>query len=423
MKIVVVGGGWAGCAAALSARKQNASVKLLERTDMLLGTGLVGGIMKNNGRFTATQEMLAMSGGDIFNLIDTNLLHKNIEFPGHKHVSLYNVATMESIVKRFLEENGIDVELSIRISSVEMKENRILAVTGKKGKKELLFEGDVFIDTTGTAGPPSNCNKHGNGCAMCILRCHSFGGRVSIAARAGIEEMNGEKNGQTGAFSGSCKLNKESLSKEIQDRLNTTGVAVVPLESKHKLKGKLSLKACQQYAIADFEENLILLDTGHAKLMTPYFKLDLLRQISGFENARYEDPYSGGMGNSIRFFGMSPRDDALKVNGVDNLFCAGEKAGLLVGHTEAICTGTLAGYNSVLFAKGKKTIVLPTSLVIGDAIKHVREQMMEHNERGLKYTFSGSVYFERMKELDLYSIDEELIKKRVDKAGVSCIFQ
>ena len=53
MKIVVIGGGWSGCAAALAARHQGAEVDLIERTDMLLGTGLVGGIMRNNGRFTA----------------------------------------------------------------------------------------------------------------------------------------------------------------------------------------------------------------------------------------------------------------------------------------------------------------------------------------------------------------------------------
>ena len=56
MKVVVVGGGWAGCGAALAAGKQGAEVVLIERTDMLLGTGLVGGIMRNNGRFTAAEK-------------------------------------------------------------------------------------------------------------------------------------------------------------------------------------------------------------------------------------------------------------------------------------------------------------------------------------------------------------------------------
>ena len=114
----------------------------------------------------------------------------------------------------------------------------------------------------------------------------------------------------------------------------------------------MALKACQQYAIAEFEANIILLDTGHAKLMTPFFPLDALRRVKGLENARFEDPYSGGIGNSVRYIGMSPRDDALKVTGIENLFCGGEKAGLLVGHTEAICTGTLAGYNAALPLKG-----------------------------------------------------------------------
>ncbi len=423
MKVVVVGGGWAGCAAALSAKKRGANVMLIERTDMLLGTGLVGGIMRNNGRFTATEELIAMSGGELFQVIDSNLLHKNIEFPGHRHASLYNVANMEPLIKKFIIENGIEIHMSTRVSDVEMKTDRIVAVTGKQSKKEIRVEGDAFIDTTGTAGPPANCLKYGHGCAMCVLRCHSFGGRISLAAKAGCKEMNGEKNGQIGAFSGSCKLHKESLSREIRDQLNTQGVAVIPLKDELKLKGKLSLKACQQYAIAAFEENVVVLDTGHAKLMSPYFPLDLLRQIPGFENARYEDPYAGGIGNSVRYFGMSPRDNALKVIGVSNLFCAGEKAGLLVGHTEAICTGTLAGYNAASWVNSEKLLEIPNSLAIGDAIDHVREQMVEKQERGLKYTFSGSVYYERMRALDLYSVDKTTITKRVKAAGMDGIFR
>lgn len=52
MKVVVIGGGWAGCAAAVAAKKAGADVVLYERTDLLLGLGNVGGIMRNNGRYT-----------------------------------------------------------------------------------------------------------------------------------------------------------------------------------------------------------------------------------------------------------------------------------------------------------------------------------------------------------------------------------
>ena len=422
MKIVVVGGGWAGCAAALSAKKQGADVCLLERTDMLLGTGLVGGIMRNNGRFTATEEMIAMSGGEIFQVIDANLVHKNIEFPGHAHASLYDVSTMEPIIKRFLLSQGIHIEFCTRITDVEKKEERIAAVLGRKEKKDFRLEADAFIETTGTGGPQVNCMKHGNGCAMCILRCHTFGGRVSIAAKAGIKEMNSQKGEQIGAFSGSCKLHKGSLSPELRETLNSKGVAVLPLNDEQRLKGKLSLKACQQYAIAEFEKNVVIIDTGHAKLMSPFFPLDDLRKISGLENARFEDPYSGGVGNSVRYIGMTPRDDALKADGVENLFCAGEKAGLLVGHTEAICTGTLAGYNAVSHIKGNNPLVIPDALAVGDAISHVRTQMVDKKELGLKFTFSGSVYFERMKDLQMYTTDKAIIAKRVESAGMTNIF-
>ncbi|HZK55639.1 MAG TPA: FAD-dependent oxidoreductase, partial [Desulfosporosinus sp.] len=91
-KVVIIGGGWSGCAAAISAAKAGAEVTLLERTDMLLGTGLVGGIMRNNGRFTATEEMIAMGGGDLFKICDKTARHRDIKFPGHDHASLYDIA-------------------------------------------------------------------------------------------------------------------------------------------------------------------------------------------------------------------------------------------------------------------------------------------------------------------------------------------
>jgi len=422
MKIVVIGGGWAGCAAALSASKMGGQVMLIERTDMLLGTGLVGGIMRNNGRFTAAEEMIAMGGGELFELTDQNSLHRGIEFPGHRHSNLYSVARMEPMVRNFLLSKGISIHCQVRVTDVEMAEGAIRAVLAKQVDEPLRFEGDVFIDATGTAGGPANCNKYGNGCAMCVLRCHSFGGRVSVTAKAGIKEMVGRKGDQIGAMSGSCKLLKESLDPQIVATLDKKGVAVVPLPTSKQLKGKLALKCCQQYAIPEFEQNIVLLNTGHAKLMTPYFPLDLLREVPGFENARYEDPYAGGLGNSIRYIGMAPRDNALKVEGLENLYCAGEKAGLLVGHTEAICTGVLAGFNAVKSARREKPLLIPDSLAVGDAISFVRSQMREEGILSLKYTFSGSVYFERMKTKGFYTTDRKQVEQRVGAAGLSMVF-
>ena len=239
MHIVIVGGGWAGCAASLSARKQGAEVTLVERTDMLLGTGLVGGIMRNNGRYTATEEMIAMGGGEIFRLIDGNCLHHDIEFPGHRHASLYNVATMEPLVRRLLEDHGVGLRLSSRVDDVERDGVRLKAVLGKQDGDEARLTGDAFVDATGTAGPPLHCNKYGNGCVMCVLRCPAFGGRVSITAKMGVQEIIGRRGQQVGAMSGSCKLLKESLSSDLNAQLSTQGVAVIPLPESLRLKGKL----------------------------------------------------------------------------------------------------------------------------------------------------------------------------------------
>ena len=119
---------------------------------------------------------------------------------------------------------------------------------------------------------------------------------------------------------------------------------------------------------------------------------------------------------------MSPRDNSLKVEGAENLYCAGEKAGLLVGHTEAIVTGILAGYNSVREASGLETLILPESLAVGDMIAFVKKEMGTEEGIERKYTFSGSVYFKRMKDRGLYLMDINKIKKKVEMVGLKGVF-
>ncbi|HYG60809.1 MAG TPA: FAD-dependent oxidoreductase, partial [Symbiobacteriaceae bacterium] len=283
------------------------------------------------------------------------------------------------------------------------------------------MEVDVVIETTGSVGPQSECARYGNGCVMCIIRCPTFGGRVSIAELCGVPEMiGGSAEDKLGAFSGSCKLVKESLAPHIVKELEETGCAMVPLPTHMIEMDKLAKKACQQYASKEFAENIILLDTGHAKLMTSYYPLEKLRSIPGFENARFDDPYSGGIGNSVRYLALSPRNNALQVGGMVNLFCGGEKAGPLVGHTEAAITGSLAGHNAVRWLHGLPLLEFPTSLAVGDAIAHVND-MITRGGLFKKFTFSGAIYFQRMKELGLYTTDIDEIRSRVAATGLTGI--
>jgi len=156
--------------------------------------------------------------------------------------------------------------------------------------------------------------------------------------------------------------------------------------------------------------------------MTSYYPLDKLRKIKGLENAKYIDPIAGGKGNSIRYLSVAPRTDSMKVVGLDNLFCAGEKSGLFVGHTEAMVTGALAGHNAIRNYLGMPLLILPRSLAVGDIIAYANEKMKSKEGRRNRYTFAGAEYFKRMQELGLFTLDTDKIKARVEKLNLTDIF-
>ncbi len=413
-RVVIIGGGFAGCAAAIAAHKAGARVTLLERTDLLLGLGNVGGIMRNNGRYTAAEENIAMGARELFDITDRYSLHTGVDFPGHKHASFFDIIRVEPEVRKLLGDMGIEVRMIARAVDVEWEsvgeeaghdaggaagswtvaaqmtdspEFASLAdVTAplRKLKSIILaggerIEGDAFVETTGSSGPMGGCAEYGRGCSMCVLRCPAFGPRVSISQCAGLPDLAGKrKAGQFGAFSGSGKLEMASLAPELQQELRTKGVAVVPLPPEKIVREKLEQKVCQQYALDEYAENIILIDTGHAKIMTPYFPLEVLRTIPGFERARYADPYAGGKGNSIRYLSVAERDNKMRVKGFANLFCGGEKSGLFVGHTEAITTGSLAGHNAA------RCLIMKTDPVCGSAA--VKQAEAHHSAAALENT-------------------------------------
>ncbi|MBU3180432.1 FAD-dependent oxidoreductase [Clostridium psychrophilum] len=420
MKVIIIGGGWSGCMAAITAKKAGAEVVVYEKTDMLLGLGNAGGIMRNNGRYTAAEELIALGAGDLIHVTDANSRHKNVDFPAHKHAWFYDVNKIEPAVVKCLKSMDIELRMITRIVDVEKEGNKIKGIYLSDGK---YVEADIFIETTGSTGPMGNCLKYGNGCSMCVLRCPAFGPRVSISYRAGVEDLKGEREEDVyGAFSGSCKIAKESLGASIIKQLDEMGVVVLKVPEEDVNLDKLKVKVCQQYALKEYAENMILLDTGDAKLMTSYYPLDKLRKIKGLENAKYIDPIAGGKGNSIRYLSVAPRTNSMKVIGLDNLFCAGEKSGLFVGHTEAMITGALAGHNAIRSYLGMPLLILPRALAAGDIIAYANEKMQSKEGRRNRYTFAGAEYFKRMQKLGLYTLNIDEIKKKVAKLNLTDIF-
>lgn len=415
----MIGAGFAGCAAAVSAAKAGAKVTLLERMDMLTGIGLVGGVMRNNGRFTAAEEMIALGGGDLFEACDS-ISRFDLDVPGWAHASIYNAIKLESVFERALKQVGVEIRLTSRARDVKKQADGLTAVVLDNGEE---IRGDAFVDATGTAGGMSNCRKYGNGCVCCFLRCPTFGDRVSIAGKAGIRETKSLRGADDfGAVSAAFHIVKESVDPDIIQELERKGMVLIPLPPELVNWEKSEHLTASQNRLDVLVENICLVDNGMCKvLVQQWMPLQELRSVKGFEHARMLDPYSAGIGNSIRYLAMTPRENTLQAKGVQNLFSAGEKAGQIVGHTEAAVTGVLAGHNAVRCALGKDLLELPRTLTVGDFIAFVPEYMRTDEGLRKRVSFGGGPYFGRMKESGLYSIDLPAIARRVADSGLAGI--
>jgi len=184
-------------------------------------------------------------------LADSPTRHRWIDFAGHHPAWLYDVARIEPLVRRTLQGAGIEVHLLSRVTAVQKEGESIQAVHTAGGD---TYHGQAFVDATGTAGPPANCRRYGNGCAMCIYRCPAFGGRLGLAALAGVKEYAAlRRGGGRGGMSGSCKLHKGSLAPWLVQELEAQGVAVLPVPPGLPGKGEmLRRKACQQYNLPEY---------------------------------------------------------------------------------------------------------------------------------------------------------------------------
>ncbi|MBI2183488.1 MAG: FAD-dependent oxidoreductase [Thaumarchaeota archaeon] len=403
-KVIVVGGGFSGVSAAACARNAGADVTLVERTDQLLGVGLHSGIYYNDGRMSAVEELKALGGGYIFDIIGTHpvLTHPRTEMKwagveelAHRHGEnhIFHCMKAETYIRKYLRGIGVELIFADRAVDVAMgraqnnQGSKMLAVKLEKGR---VLTGDAFVDTTGGAGGIQVCVDYGYGCVECMLRCNSFGDRVSIATKAGAPELrklrDTKHGGGFGALSSATSFYDDSIDPELLEAVRREGSWKVDVPEEVQNMLKIGLSTNLPY------------DPSHVKVIKMaypgffkangmvYMPLEDVRKIPGFEHARFSDPLGGGVGNAVRFMSMAPRENSLKVSGFANLFVGGEKAGPNVGIQEAIVTGAVAGHNAARNAFGKDLLVLPRATVLGDFIALVQEMM--GSEKGLMETYS-----------------------------------
>ncbi len=414
-EVVVVGGGFAGCAAAVAAAKAGASVQVLERTDMLAGAGLRAGRMNYNGKYVAAEEGKAMGFGEIFEALESIVLHR-ANIVDEENVYVYDVCKVDKAMRQALQKAGVRLRLVARVTNVEKNDGHLTAV--KIGTREKVA-GDVFLDCTGSFGGIDICTKYGKGCVMCVHRCPVFGNRVSIATKAGAREIpHTRPDGTPGRLSPSITVFKGSLSPELQQRIEKEGAFSIRLPQEmidysKETKNFPGIRGKHQI------EHLNLVNTGPVVKLPAigYFNLEDWRKIPGFENVLIEHPMGGAVFNFVNHTATSPRDNTMQTRGFANLFEGGEKSGD-GGIAECIATGALAGYNAVRAALGKELITLPRSTALGDFIATVGEAIDTPNGLSTGHSMGHLEGFERIKKLGLYDREPGPIRKRIEKEGL-----
>lgn len=403
-KVVVVGGGFAGVSASSCARNAGANVVLIERTDQLLGLGLRSGIFHNDGRMSGLEELKAMGGGYIANILESPpvLTHRRTEMSWNDvddlsdrpHAShIFHCMRAETAIRDYLKDIGVhlifaDRAIDVGVGQAQQGRGGLLTkVILEKGEE---LEADSFVDATGGAGGIRICQNYGNGCVECMLRCNSFGDRVSIATKAGAPELrkirDSKHGGGFGALSSACSFYDDSVDPELLGNVKREGTSTIAVPEELQEMIKIGLSTNLPY------------DPSHVKALKVaypgFFKangmvfmpLEDVRRIPGLQDARFADPLGGGVGNSVRFMSMAPRQDSMRVTGFRNLFVGGEKAGPNVGIQECMITGALAGHNAARYAFGKDLLILSRDTVVGEFIAFVGQMMQE--EEGLMKTYS-----------------------------------
>jgi hypothetical protein len=457
VRVVVIGGGVSGSAAAITAAKAGAEVILLERTDLLLGAAQVGGYIstKVGGAFCVAEEARALGAGEMMdeleNLTSDRLTtdHSLSDLDKLKWTAqprLYDCGRAEPAMRRLVESMGVQIHFESRATDVRKEGNRITAVKLAKGE---WVTADAFVDCTGTSGGMSNCVRYGKGCAMCpFFRCPTFGDRVSIAGKAGVPEMNKQRpDGSPGLISTAMHYFKDSLSSELQEALNKAGRAVIDIgpvidqgiidpkeykdiyhsmwarwgfdpETDEPLDPTTSVKGFTR------RRDMVFADRGIPGLVTngnfPYLPYEKIRQIPGLENAVVAFP-QGGRTNLVFQLGVASREDSLRAKGLENLFVAGEKAAVMqiVG---CMASGLLAGHNAVRAAVGKELVVLPPSTVTGDYHAFCYENMHTDDGRQTYHVLTSGVYLSRIVKRGLCHTDAEKVRDNIKDAGLTGVY-
>lgn len=146
--VIVVGGGFAGCGAALAAARNGAKTLLIERINALGGAPTTMGVNPFMRYFTTipeTGETQYLSRG-IFEELVGELRAANAMLG-----NCFNPEWLKVILNRKMQEAGVDLLFNSVVASAEREENRVTSVTVANKSGLVKLTASYFIDCTGDA--------------------------------------------------------------------------------------------------------------------------------------------------------------------------------------------------------------------------------------------------------------------------------
>jgi len=181
-EIVVVGGGFAGAAAAIMAARQGKHVLLVEKYNCLGGAAvydLVNPFMGNWTRDPANgKDIIELSRG-----LFTEIVTRLIELGGAKYFA--GITFSEEILKYLLNkmaiESGVELLYQTYVTGVRMEGERILAIETSNVSGAGVIEADCFIDATGDAnlshmaGVPYRVGRESDNLCQPMTLCFRLG--------------------------------------------------------------------------------------------------------------------------------------------------------------------------------------------------------------------------------------------------------
>ena len=148
--LIVVGGGFAGTAAAISAAKNGANVLLIEKYNCLGGAAsfaLVSPFMSFWTTIPNTKEKKYMCGGLFLEIVDE--MNNICGTEGERYI--FDEEILKLVLNRMAVKYGVKLLFNTDVIDVCVNDGTVSSVVAMCKSKKMEFSADYFIDATGDA--------------------------------------------------------------------------------------------------------------------------------------------------------------------------------------------------------------------------------------------------------------------------------